>query len=134
MGTQNVNKPVIVDTDILIDAALQASHAIDCLNKIEQQSLLAISVITQMELFVGCRNKTELRNTERFLKRFYVVKLDEHICDTAVDLLRQYRLSHSLAIPDALIAATAITLGQLFISKNQRDYAFIGGLQLLPYA
>ena len=49
MGTQDVNKPVIVDTDILIDAALQASHAIDCLDKIEQQSLLAISVITQME-------------------------------------------------------------------------------------
>jgi predicted nucleic acid-binding protein len=51
----------------------------------------------------------------------------------AVDLLRQYRLSHGLAIPDALIAATAITLDQPFISKNQRDYRFIDGLQLLPY-
>jgi len=123
----------IVDTDILIDAALQISEAVSCLDDIEQRSALAISVITQMELFVGCRNKTELRNTERFLRRFRVLKLNEHISDVALDLLRQYRLSHGLAIPDALIAATAIVLSQPFISKNQRDYSFISGLQLLPY-
>jgi predicted nucleic acid-binding protein len=51
----------------------------------------------------------------------------------AIGLLLQYRLSHGLAIPDALIAATAITFNQPFISKNQRDYRFISGLQLLPY-
>ena len=43
------------------------------------------------------------------------------------------RLSHGLAIPDALIVATAMTLGGEFITKNQRDYRFIGGLQLLSY-
>jgi len=37
------------------------------------------------------------------------------------------------ALVDALIAATAIALNQPFISKNQRDYQFISGLQLLPY-
>jgi hypothetical protein len=128
-----VNGLTIVDTDILIDAARQISEAVDCLAQIEHQSVLAVSVITQMELLVGCRNKAELRNTERFLQRFQVLKLNEPICDTALDLLRQYRLSHGLMIPDALIAATAMTLNQPFISKNQRDYRFISGLQLLPY-
>ena len=123
----------IVDTDILIDAALQVSEAVDCLDDLEQKSALAISVITQMELFVGCRNKTELQNTERFLQRFQVLKLNEQVSDVAVGLLRQYRLSHGLAIPDALIAATAIASDQSFISKNQRDYRFIDGLRLLPY-
>ncbi len=124
---------IIVDTDILIDAAWQVSEAVNCLDSIEQKSALAISVVTQMELVVGCRNKTELRNMERFLQRFQVLKLNEQICDTAVELLCQYRLSHGLAMPDALIAATAITLNQPFITKNQRDYRFISGLQLLPY-
>lgn len=124
---------VVVDTDILIDAGRQVSEAVACLDEIEQGSTLAISVITQMELFVGCRNKTELRNTERFLQRFQVFKLNEQACDTAVDLLRQYRLSHGLAIPDALIVATAMTFDCAFITKNQQDYRFIGGLQLLPY-
>ena len=128
-----MNTLTIVDTDILIDAAHQISEAIDCLDEIEQRSTLAISAITQMELFVGCRNKTELRKTERFLQRFIVLRLNEQISDTAIHLLRQYRLSHGLAIPDALIAATAFILNQDFITKNQRDYRFISGLRLLPY-
>ena len=66
-------------------------------------------------------------------QRFHVLKLTEQISDTAVALLQQYRLRYGLAIPDALIAATAITVNQPFISKNQRDYRFIKGLQLLSY-
>ena len=79
-----MNTLTIVDTDILIDAAHQISEAIDCLDEIEQRSTLAISAITQMELFVGCRNKTELRKTERFLQRFRVLRLNKQISDTAV--------------------------------------------------
>jgi predicted nucleic acid-binding protein len=57
------------------------------------------------------------------------------IVDTEIliDAARQYRLSHGLLIPDAMIAATAMTLGLPLISKNQRDFRFIGGLQLLSY-
>jgi hypothetical protein len=98
----------IIDTDILIDAARRVPEAMSCLNKIGKKSTLAISVITQMELYIGCRNKTELRNTEHFLKLFQIVNLNDKSCQTAVDLLKQYRLSHGLMIPDALIAATAI--------------------------
>jgi predicted nucleic acid-binding protein len=128
-----VNTLTIVDTDILIDAGHDVREAIERLADIEQQSALAISVITQMELVVGCRNKTEQRHTEQFLHRFRVLKLTEQISDTAVGLLHRYRLSHRLAIPDALIAATAIVLNRPFVSKNRRDYRFINGLQLLPY-
>lgn len=123
----------IVDTDILIDAGRQVYEAIACLDKMEQEATLAISVVTLMELFVGCRNKTELRSTERFLQRFQILNLNEQACETAVNLLRQYRLSHGLAIPDALIVATALTVDCLFITKNQQDYRFISGLRLLPY-
>ncbi|CAN5882500.1 hypothetical protein BH24DEI2_BH24DEI2_18740 [soil metagenome] len=86
-----------------------------------------------MELVVGCANKVELKALEAFLRRFKVVKLSETISDTATALLKQYKLSHNLLIPDALIAATAITLEEPLISKNQRDYRFIAGLNLLPY-
>ena len=123
----------VVDTDILIDAAMKISEAVDCLDEIEQHSVLAISAITQMELFVGCRNKTELKKAEHFLQRFQVIRLNEKISDKAIELIHQYRLSHGLVIPDAVIAATAIVLNEKFITKNQRDYRFIIGLQLLPY-
>lgn len=124
---------ILVDTDILVDVSRQVAEAMACVEWMETQSALAISGITQMELLVGCRNKTELRKTESFLKRFEIVKLNEQISDTATELLRQYRLSYGLAIPDALIAATALVFKQNFITKNQRDYRFISGLFLLPY-
>lgn len=123
----------VIDTDIMIDAARKIREAVNCLNETEKESRLAASVVTEMELIVGCRNKSELRHTERFLKRFQVLKITEPISDEAINLLRNYRLSHGLAIPDALIAATAIALNLPFVSKNQRDYSFIDGLQLLPY-
>jgi len=123
----------LIDTDIMIDAGRQVREAVACLDEIERRSTLAISVITRMELFVGCRNKTELRNIERFLQRFRVFNLSEPACDIAVDLLRRFRLSHGLAIPDALIVATAMMIDCALITKNQQDYRFISGLQLLSY-
>ncbi len=125
---------IIVDTDILINAANGESIAANWLHQTSQSATLAISVITQMEILVGCRNKTELRNTENFLRAFQVLKITPGICDRAVALLRQYRLSHGLLMPDAIIAATAIEHGEQFITKNQRDYRFITGLNLLPYS
>ncbi len=119
----------IVDTDILIDVGQNVPEAVECLTNLEEHSIPAVSVVTQLELLVGCRNAAEQRRAERFLERFQVLKLTEEASDTAVDLLRQYRLRYGLAIPDALIAATAVTLNQPFISKNQRDYRFIKGLQ-----
>ena len=86
-----------------------------------------------MELMVGCRSKAELRRLDRFLARFRIVQLSEGMSLTATDLLRRFGLSHGLQIPDALIAATAMTLGMPLASKNQRDYRFVAGLDLLPY-
>ncbi len=124
---------IIVDTDILIDAGRNVNEAINCLQQIEDDYSLAISSITQMELIIGCRNKNELNSIDKFLNRFEIIQLDEQISDTAVDLLKRYRLSHGLLIADALIAATAIVSDFQFASKNQRDYHFIEDLQLLPY-
>ena len=124
---------ILVDTDILIDAALQIDIAIECLNSIEENSTLAVSVVTQMELLVGCRNKTELRKADQFLGRFEIVSINEKISSRTIDLLKQYHLSHGLLSADALIAATAIDFDFDFITKNQRDYRFIEDLKLLSY-
>jgi len=124
---------VLFDTDVLIDAGRNVDDAVSYLQGVEQNSILGISIITQMELMVGCRNKSELRSLEQFLRRFEVISLNKAIADTDVDLIRRYRLSHGLLIADALIAATALSVKVPFITKNQRDFKFIEGLELLPY-
>ncbi len=124
---------IIIDTDILIDVGRGVGEAIAYLEELEANNQLAISVITQMELIVGCRNKTEQRDLEKFLNRFQLLKIGEAVSDQSAALLWQYRLSHGLLIADALIAATAMANDYPLASKNQRDYRFIDDLNLLPY-
>ncbi len=123
----------IVDSDILINLARGDAEAINCVLQLEKISTLAISSVTQLELIVGCRNKTELRDLEKFLRRYQILKITDQISDLAVELLKQYFLSHGLLIADGLIAATALIHNQEFITKNQRDFRFIADLNLLPY-
>jgi len=128
-----MSKIVIVDTDILIDAGRNIPEAVTYLEDIREQASLAISAITQMELMVGCRNKEELNAVDIFVRHFSILPINKPITEKAVELIRQYRLSHGLLIADALIAATAITTEAEFVSKNQRHYRFIKGLNLLSY-
>lgn len=123
----------LIDTDFLIDAGRGIAQAIECLDEIRANSALAISVVTQLKLMVGCRNKTELRKLDKFLKQVQVLRINEAISDKAVELLRQYRLSHGLLIADSLIAATALVMDVPLKSKNQSDFKAIAGLKLLPY-
>jgi predicted nucleic acid-binding protein len=123
----------IVDTDILIDTARGITEAVEFLKTRETASTLAISVVTQMELTVGCRNKNEFAILKKFLRRFQVLPIGVEVSDAAAELLDNYHLSHGLLIPDALIAATAITFAEPFATKNQRDFRFIDGLNLLAY-
>lgn len=47
-----------------------------------------------------------------------------------IKLLDTYHLSHGLAIPDALIAATSLETDLRLFSYNVRDFKFIKGLKL----
>ncbi|GAK60193.1 hypothetical protein U27_00084 [Candidatus Vecturithrix granuli] len=126
-------KNMLIDTDVLIDVSRDIAQAVNCLQEIEPYTTLMISAVTHMELLVGCRNARERQELERFLLRFQVIALNDRISTCAVELLQQYRLSHGILIPDALIAATALVFDLPFLTKNQRDYRFIEGLSLLSY-
>ena len=122
-----------IDTDILIDIGRNDYDAITTLNKIQEKSKLAISTITEMELIVGCRNKNELKHLEKFLSQFIRLSINEIIVNQTISLLKNYKLSHGLLIPDALIASTSIYFDTKFITKNIKDYRFISDLNLLSY-
>jgi hypothetical protein len=124
---------LLIDTDILIDISNNDSTAKARLQKESQNTILAISTITIMELVVGCRNKFELQSLNLFLAQFQTLNLDQNVSVKAIELMKNYFLSHGLMIPDALIAATAICNNISLLSKNQRDYRFMTELNLLSY-
>ena len=127
------NNLLIVDSDILIDIGRNDETAIHRLKEEESQSTLAICSVTQMELIVGCRNKTELKHLDKFLEDFEIISLNYEITQKAIELLKEYRLSHGLLIADSIIAATSLILDVSLLTKNQKDYKFIKGINLLNY-
>ena len=122
----------VVDTDILVDALRRVPTAVTFLRDAERY--LTVAAITHMELIQGCRNLAELRRVEQFLRRFAVRSLSELIGGIGTSLMRRYRLSHGLLLPDALIAATAIEYDVTLYTKNVRHFQMIPGLTVVrPY-
>jgi len=124
---------IIVDTDILIDFSRGIDKAKASIIEMESKYRLAISVITQLELMVGCENKQDFRSLKTFLKDFEIIPLNSTISSKAVELFEKFSLSHRVMIPDMLIASTAISLEVPLISKNQKDFRFIKELKLRNY-
>jgi predicted nucleic acid-binding protein len=124
---------ILFDTDILIDAGRNDEHAVAVFVEHQLAGEIAVSSVTYMELLAGCRNKAESGAVDRLMGACRLLHITEDISRLAVGLVRAYRLSHGLLMPDAFIAATAMSYGCGLLTKNQRDYRFIDGLALLAY-
>lgn len=124
----------LIDTDVLIDAAPGYREGSAFLGEQHQAFRIQISVVSAMELAVGSRNSTELSETKRFLEPVRIIPVDTEVSNLAYKLIETFTLSHGLAIPDALIAATAIRNGLTLLTKNTRHFQMIPDLQIIrPY-
>jgi len=120
---------MLIDTDVLIWHMRGYEHARKVITDMERRH---ISIVTQMELVQGLRNKEEQRALHRFLdqKQFVVYPVNENISQHAVFLMEEWHLSHHMAIADALIAATAIEYGLPLLTANAKHYGFLSNLTL----
>jgi predicted nucleic acid-binding protein len=128
---------VICDTDVIIDYfdARQKRHEeakVILEQKIGFQNIL-ISSISKMELILGATNKTDLQKISKDLNRFGVLLINPEINLRAIDLVQSYRLSHGLALADAMIAATAIQTELKLFTYNVKDFKFISKLSLYKF-
>ena len=120
---------ILCDTNILIEFYKNTADVINELRHIGQDRL-AISVITQAELYYGAINKTELGKIKHHLAFLNTISLDTAISEEFIALMEKYSLSHKLAIPDALIASTALVFQKELYTLNTKDFRFISGLRL----
>ena len=129
MATQKI----ICDTDVLIEFfdenKTRHAETAKAIEKIGTGNIL-ISAITKMELIKGVRDKEHSGWVSKRLKGLDTILLSPEITMRTIELLNTYHLSHGLAIPDALIAATAIETKLTLFSYNVRDFKFIKGLNL----
>ena len=110
---------LLVDTDVCID------HLEGVQRLPRRAGRLSYSVITRAELLAGSgEGEAEVR---RLLAGMDEIPIDRRVADRAGLLRRQMPY---LQMPDALIAATAITHGVTLATKNKRDFRKVPGLRL----
>ncbi len=125
-------KGFLVDTDILIDISRNKPQAIDFFDDLSHANLpIFVSVISAMELMVGARNKKEVKEIENFLAGYHLLVLTDDISHGAYELIKTYAKSHGLEIPDALIAASAISGNLSLATTNKKHFSMIKGLQFI---
>lgn len=91
---------------------------------------IILSAITKMELIIGATNKTDMQRINKNISQFNVAFINDPITQTAIQLLQNYRLSHGLVLPDALIAATTLVTQYPLFTYNLKDYKFISTINL----
>jgi predicted nucleic acid-binding protein len=71
--------------------------------------------------------------TNKLLSRFVNFSLEPDIADRAGQLIAQRKAQNqSLAVPDAIIAATAVRHQLTLVTLNRRDFEAVPGVRLYP--
>lgn len=109
---------LLVDTDVFIDH-LRAFRRID-----PGESRLSYSVITRAELFAG-------RVADRDAIHLLLAPFSEHVVDRATaERAGLVRRITQIALPDALIAATALERNLELLTRNVSHFTRVNGLSL----
>ena len=113
----------LVDTDVLIWYLRGNEKARNILKNLD----FAISIVTYMEIIQGIRNKRELNIFRKFIKSWgiQVIHINEEISSKAAFYMEEFALSHSMAMADSLIAATASVNGLILLTGNDKHYKFL---------
>ena len=120
----------LCDTNVFIYAFNGRQDTIDKLTEIGFQDIV-LSSISVMELYQGMGNKVELAQMKRKIKYFDVIEINDDASKLATKLIENYRLSHNLQIPDAIIGATAVIHQLPLFTYNFKDFAFMPGIKLI---
>ena len=120
---------ILCDTNILIEFYKNNSQIISELRFVGLNQL-AISTITQAELYYGAINNVELKKIKKHLQLIHIFPVDITVSDQFIELMETYCLSHKLSIPDAFIASTALVHKIDLYTLNVKDFRFIVGLNL----
>ena len=120
---------ILVDTNIFIEYYKNNPAICNVLEQIDTQEI-AVSDVVCAELYFGARNRQELADIVSDMEKLTVLPVSQKISRLAVDLVKQYCLSHKLKLPDAQIAATAILHNAELFTLNRKDFKYIPNLKL----
>lgn len=122
----------LVDTNILIDHLRGVSKATTFLRQAGNGGTLWVSAITIAEVFAGqkTRQLKQAAKVGRLLNHFRIAYLDGVVAKLGGEIVRDC----GTALPDALIAATALRKGLVLATRNTSHFGNIPNLDIrAPY-
>ena len=119
---------ILVDSNIFIEYYKNNPAICKVLEQIAPQEIVVSDVVCA-ELYFGARNKQELSDIVSDMEEITALAITPTISKLAVDLVKQYCLTHKLKLPDAQIAATALIHNAELFTLNRKDFAYIPNLK-----
>lgn len=126
----------LLDTGVIIRYLRGDKRAADLLDFLRQIGVLSVSLITYLEILIGCQPREE-ENTKLFFERIPPLIVSQEIAYKAASLIKKYPDVFGRAVgrgtPDALIAATAWQRQAILVTLNTRQFAKVPIAELTVY-
>ena len=117
------NKKVFLDTCVVIEFLKENLE----LNK----SNCYINHIVLMELYIGAKNKQDLREIKVKLQGFKLLETNQEVIDLSTQIIEHFSLSHNAKIQDAIIASTCLIYKLPIATYNIKDFKYIPNLEIV---
>ena len=125
-----MSKPILVDTDVLIDFLRGHEQAVSFVN-LESDRIILSSIVVA-ELYAGVRGgegDAEQTTLNGFLSLFRVVHVTAAIARLGGLYKRDYGKSHGISLADAVVAATATLENAELKTLNVKHYPMFNALE-----
>jgi hypothetical protein len=123
----NMSRSFLIDSDVFIDYLKGFDLACDLIET--HIDRISLSVMTIAEIRAGIKGKEEERALDQFLSAIPLFDVTRPIAEMGGDWVRQFGRSHSVVVPEALIAATAATYNLELKTLNTKHYPMFKDLR-----
>ena len=125
-----MSKPILVDTDVLIDFLRGREQAVSFVDLESDRIILSSIVVAELYAGVwGGKGDTEQSTLERFLSLFRIVHVTVAIARLGGLYKRDYGRSHGIGLADAVVAATATLENAELKTLNVKHYPMFNAIQ-----
>ena len=122
----------LLDSGLVIRHLRGQKRIVQLLRGLGKMGRLSISAVTRLEVHAGMVPE-ERYTTQKLLSRFVTYDLDREIADRAGDMIHESQEKGiTISVPDAIIAATAVSCNLTLVTLNKAHFESIPGLSLYP--
>jgi predicted nucleic acid-binding protein len=123
-----MGKRYLIDTNIIIDytSNLLPEKAIDFVENLFENEF-QISIISYIETLGFNETEDKLAQLEHFLSFATIIPLDDLVAKSTIKLRRQKKIK----LPDAIIAATALSYSLVLVTRNSKDFEKVEGIEVI---